>query len=82
MSTILSDHSPNQEKLTDKSIITFGTHQGKALANVPARYLIFIYEQGKLTDNLKAYIVENWAVLKKQEREEYVFQKPTNRRLL
>lgn len=82
MSTKLSDHKPEQEVLTDESIITFGTHKGKKLEDVPARYLLFIYEQGKLPDNLKTYIIENWVVLKKQEREEYVFQKPTNRRLL
>lgn len=82
MSTRLSDYKPIQEELTDESIITFGTHKGKKLANVPARYLIFLYEQGKLPDNLKSYIIDNWALLKKQEREEYVFQKPTNRRLL
>lgn len=30
--------------MDDNSIMTFRVHKGKALANVPATYLIFIFE--------------------------------------
>lgn len=41
----------------------FGEHKGKSLANVPARYLIYIFENFQLHDNLKAYIKKNKDVL-------------------
>jgi uncharacterized protein (DUF3820 family) len=30
---------------TDKSLMPFGKHKGTALANVPASYLLWIYDQ-------------------------------------
>lgn len=46
-------------ELTDTSPMPFGKHQGEKLANVPARYLLFIRENFTLHDNLKAYIDKN-----------------------
>ena len=69
MAIILNDRIG--EEITDESVLTFGIHAGKKVGNVPARYLIFLHEQNRLPENLKAYIVKNYAVLKKQEREEY-----------
>ena len=66
------------EKITDESVLTFGIHAGRKVGNVPARYLIFLYEQKRLPENLKAYVVENFAALKKQEHDEYISEK--NRR--
>ena len=71
MSTKLSDHSRTGESLNDNSVLAFGIHEGKKLANVPARYLRFLYENGKCPDNLKEYIRDNWVVLKNQERQEH-----------
>lgn len=51
------------EEFTDQSLMPFGEHKGKKLANVPARYLIYIFENFKLHDNLKAYIKKNKDVL-------------------
>jgi uncharacterized protein (DUF3820 family) len=51
------------EELTDQSKIPFGKHEGEKLANVPARYLLYIFENFKLHDNLKAYIKKNKEVL-------------------
>lgn len=50
-------------ELTDQSLMPFGKHQGEKLANVPARYLIYIRENFKLHDNLKKYIDDNRKVL-------------------
>lgn len=66
------------EKITDESVLTFGIHAGRKVGNVPARYLIFLYEQKRLPENLKAYVVENFAALKKQEHDEYISEQ--NRR--
>lgn len=33
------------------------------MANVPADYLLWLYENGKLTDEIKQYIEENMDVL-------------------
>jgi len=35
-------------KATDETIMPFGAHKGKKLANVPADYLIWMYENNKL----------------------------------
>lgn len=52
--------------MTDNSIITFGIHKGSKLANVPASYLIFLYNAGKCSDELREYIEDNMAVLREE----------------
>lgn len=42
----------------------FGKHKDKALANVPADYLLYMYDQLRPTDPLKKYITDNLDVLK------------------
>lgn len=42
----------------------WGKYQGIEMANVPANYLIYIYENGKCDEQVKAYIDENMEVLK------------------
>ena len=37
----------------------FGEHKGKKLANVPAGYLLWAYDNIKLFDNMKQYIEKN-----------------------
>lgn len=60
--------------LTDESIMPFGKHKGKEMANVPASYLLWIYDEWTLPNprfgfvhkEVKAYIEENLDVLKKE----------------
>lgn len=33
------------QELTDNSSMPFGAHKGKAMANVPASYLLFLWKQ-------------------------------------
>lgn len=55
--------------MTDDSLMPFGVHKGKALANVPAHYLIYIFEQGyRMSDELRAYIRDNMDVLKNESQ--------------
>lgn len=49
--------------MTDESIMQFGMHKGKALANVPYSYLKWLYESGKCYGELKAYIEDNAEII-------------------
>lgn len=49
--------------LTDDSIMPFGKHQGTAMANVPADYLIYLYDRDICYGEVKDYIKENLDVL-------------------
>lgn len=55
-----------QEVLDDDSIMNFGSkHRGKRLEDVPADYLLYIYENCEsVPQNLKDYIFENMDLLK------------------
>ena len=60
--------------LTDESIMPFGKYKGKEMANVPASYLLWIYDEwtlpnprfGFVHQEVKAYIEENLDVLRKE----------------
>lgn len=58
--------------LTDKSILDFGLkYRGKVLEDVPASYLLFIYNNNyAIGQELKDYIEDNLDVLEKQKEEE------------
>ncbi len=54
---------------TDKTLMPFGEHKGIALANVPARYLLWcLRELPNLSPPLKAYIEENKDLLEKEAK--------------
>jgi len=57
--------------MDDESLMPFGKHKGIKMANVPADYLIWLYdESGCLKYNrfsdLKKYITDNMDVLKSE----------------
>lgn len=52
--------------MDDNSLMTFGKYKGVKIANVPASYLIYIYENGRLWGDLKEYIEDNLEVLKEE----------------
>jgi uncharacterized protein (DUF3820 family) len=56
-----------QTKLTDESIMPWGIHKGKKMANVPASYLLWLYNNDKCFGNVKFYIKENLDVLTKEK---------------
>jgi len=55
-----------EQPFTDNTLMPFGTHKDKKLANVPAEYLIYIYENFNLNSKLKAYIKDNLDTLKQE----------------
>ena len=50
-------------KLNDNSLMPFGIHKGKEMANVPDQYLRWLYQSGKCYGDVKEYIEENADVL-------------------
>jgi len=52
--------------MNDNSIMPFGKHQGEKLANVPAKYLLWLLKENKCYGELKKYIEENEDVLKQE----------------
>lgn len=57
------------EIITDNSKMEFGMYKGYPLIDVPASYLIFLYDSGK-AGRYAAYIKENMDVLTKQAKKE------------
>lgn len=54
--------------MKDTDLMEFGKHEGKALANVPADYLLWLYDNNRAHGDLKKYIEYNMDVLKKQAK--------------
>ncbi|NDV94841.1 hypothetical protein D0T84_07905 [Dysgonomonas sp. 521] len=50
--------------LSDESLMPFGKYKGKEMANVPASYLIWIYDNNKCTPDVANYIEDNMDALK------------------
>lgn len=55
-----------KQPLNDNSLMPFGMHRGKKLANVPAKYLLWLYNNGCSDPYVKNYIVSNLEILKKE----------------
>lgn len=61
-------------KLTDESLIPFGKHKGEKMANVPASYLLWLYDEytmpnprfGFIHRGVLEYIEENLDVLREE----------------
>lgn len=55
-------------KFTDESIMPFGAHKGKKMANIPADYLVYIYDNFSFSyyPEVKKYIKDNLDVLKSE----------------
>ena len=53
-------------KLTDISPMPFGKHKGTQMANVPASYLIWLYDNDKCSVEVREYIEDNLRVLKQE----------------
>ena len=49
--------------LTDESKMPYGEHKGKEMADVPASYLIWLYDNNRCSGDIEAYIKENLDLL-------------------
>lgn len=52
--------------MTDESIMPIGKYKGEKMANVPASYLLWLYENGNIYGELKQYITDNLEVIKSE----------------
>lgn len=52
--------------LTDNSKMPYGQHKGRAMVCVPAKDLLWLYENNKAFQGVKEYVEENKDVLKSQ----------------
>lgn len=50
--------------MKDTDLMPWGIHKGKKMANVPASYLLWLYNNNKCSGEVKTYIEENMDVLK------------------
>jgi uncharacterized protein (DUF3820 family) len=50
----------------DNTLMPFGMHKGKAMANVPAHYLLWLLDEGCSHSGVKQYILTNLEGLKKE----------------
>ncbi len=55
--------------MNDESIMPSGKHKGKALKDVPAHYLLWLYDNNRCRYELKDYILDNMDVLKEEVKE-------------
>ena len=51
---------------TDNTPMPFGKYQGKPLIEVPAQYLLWLFDQGCNHEAVRKYIIENLDALKKE----------------
>lgn len=55
-------------KMDDNSLMPFGAFKGQKLANVPAWYLLKLYDNNKLHENLKQYIEDHKLALEQEKK--------------
>jgi uncharacterized protein (DUF3820 family) len=55
-------------KITDESEMAFGKYQGEQIGNVPAAYLLYLYDKNR-AGRYKEYIEENMKMLQDEEEE-------------
>ena len=56
--------------MTDNSLMPFGKYKGTKMANIPASYLIWIFENNKCSIEVIKYVRENLDVLKEEVKRE------------
>jgi uncharacterized protein (DUF3820 family) len=56
--------------LNDNSLMPFGKYKGTEMANVPASYLIWIYENNKCSLEVIKYVRDNLDVLTEEVKRE------------
>ncbi len=53
-------------KITDDTPMPWGKHKGVKMANVPASYLLWCFENNKCSPEVAKYINENMDVIKQE----------------
>jgi uncharacterized protein (DUF3820 family) len=53
-------------EMNDESLMPFGKYKGDKMANIPADYLLWLYENSKVYGEVKQYIKDNLDVIKSE----------------
>ena len=65
------EFKPKEVKaLTDSDLMPSGKHMGEKMEDVPAKYLMYIYDNNMCKPEVSLYIKENLDVILKQAKEE------------
>lgn len=60
---------------TDETPMPFGKYKGTKLANVPASYLLWLYENGNTFGAMRDYLRDNLDVIKEEIKREQAKRK-------
>ncbi len=52
--------------MTDESLMPYGKYKGTKMANVPASYLLWVYDQEWCKGDIKKYITDNLQTIKSE----------------
>lgn len=55
--------------LNDNSLMPYGKYKGEKMANVPARYLLWLYDENKCSQHVREYIEDNLEILEEESKE-------------
>lgn len=58
-------------ELDDDSIMTFGTHKGKKLKDIPASYLKYMYDMDYFYGSMKNYVKDNYNIISKEVKHDW-----------
>ncbi len=56
--------------MDDNSEMPYGQYKGKKMANIPAKYLLWAYDQHWCKGDVKQYIEDNFEALKTESERE------------
>jgi uncharacterized protein (DUF3820 family) len=56
--------------LTDDDLMPSGKHKGEKMQNVPASYLLYVYDSNMVNYRVRKYIEDNLDVIKQQAKKE------------
>ena len=62
----LNEYRKSTKKMDDKSIMPFGKYKGEKMGNVPADYLIWLFENNKCFGDILGYIRANETNLRQE----------------
>lgn len=51
---------------TDSTTMPFGKHKGKRMIDVPAKYFLWLFDEGVDHPGVKQYIIDNLDALRKE----------------
>lgn len=57
--------------LTDNALMPYGKHKGTRMEEVPASYLLWLYDNDKCSNDVKKYIEDNMDVLNDEVKKKY-----------